>query len=271
MFGIRRKLFSQNFLHSRALVSRLVGKSSIGKNDLVLEIGPGKGMLTEQLVRRAEHVIGVELDTHWHQVLQQRFKDARNLTLYNADFLVFALPKLPYKVFANIPFAIEGKIIRKLIEDANPPQDCSLVVMKELAVRLCASKRENMFSVMHKPWFTFSIEHAFHPFDFKPAPNVDAVLFRFCRRVDPLLGWEERKKYQLFVQRGFEDGRPLSVSLKRYYPHISDVLQKMSIGKKVRPGELRLEEWVRIYQILRRGWDLNPRYLAIRRFSKPLH
>ena len=62
MYTIQRKLFSQNFLHSRKLVSHLIGKSSIGKNNLVIEIGPGKGILTEQLIEQAGHVFGVEID-----------------------------------------------------------------------------------------------------------------------------------------------------------------------------------------------------------------
>ena len=193
MYRLRRMLFSQNFLHSRKLVAKLLGSSSIGKQDLVLEIGPGKGIITEQLVVAAKHVIAVEIDSHLHKYLQRKFVQTENLTLYQADFLQFILPSLPYKVFANIPFSIEGKIIRKLLEAKNPPEETYLVVMKEPAYRWAASYKENMFSVMHKPWFEFSIYHHFRRTDFSPRPSVDTVMLRFTRRKTPLLPSKERK------------------------------------------------------------------------------
>lgn len=213
MYTLRRALFSQNFLHNHNLVSSLVGRSSFGKHDLVLEIGPGKGIITSELVRRVGHVIAVEIDAHWYQYLQNTCGNFHNLTLYRQDFLDFTLPRLPYKVFANIPFAIEGKVVRKLLEDANPPQDCYLVVMKELAQRFCL--KNTMFSAMHSPWFDFSIVHYFDPHDFTPVPSVRAVLFRFVRKEHPVLPWEERKRYMKFIQAAFSDGQAVRNSLKR--------------------------------------------------------
>ena len=128
----KRKLLSQNFLHSRKLVKKLIRSSSIGKADLVIEIGAGKGIITQELLQRAKNVTSIELDTHWYNYLHNKFKDTPELKLYNADFLNFPLPNTSYKVFANIPFSIEGKIIRKLIDAKNPPEDCFLIMMKEL-------------------------------------------------------------------------------------------------------------------------------------------
>ena len=254
MHNIRRKLLSQNFLHSHKLITHLVGRSSIGKNDLVVEIGPGKGSITEQLLEHAGHVIAVELDAQWYRYLQEKFRIVNNLTLYQADFLTHSLPVLPYKVFANIPFAIEGKIIRKLIESPNPPLDSYLVVMGELAYRLSAQHRENMFSVMHKPWFDFSIAYRFRPQDFTPIPSVHPVLFRFTMKSSPLLPWEERKQYREFVQKAFADGQPVRNNLRKLYPvqHIDEVLQQLSLNRKIRPSYLHVVQWAVLYKKLNR-------------------
>ncbi len=252
MHNMRRKLLSQNFLSSQKLISKLVGCSSIGKNDLVLEIGSGKGIITGILTKHAGHVIAIEIDPYWYQNVKNAFVGTVNLTLHQGDFLAFSLPKSPYKVFANVPFSIEGKIIRKLIDAPNPPQDCYLIVMDDLARRLVAPKRENMFSLMHKPWFDFSIVHTFKPHDFSPIPNVTPVLFRFRTRRNPFLPFEMRGKYQKFIRKAFGHGQPIRNNLKDVFPlaKIDVVLQKLSISKKTKPTHLSMHDWICLYKTL---------------------
>ena len=250
MYKLRRKLFSQNFLHSRKLISRLIRSSSIGKNDLVLEIGPGKGTITELLLYQARYVLAVEIDSHWCSYLQEKFNHVDTLTLYQDDILHFRLPTVPYKVFGNIPFSIEGKIIRKLIDAKNPPEDCYLVVMKELACRLSAPYKENLFSLIHKPWFEFSISHRFQRTDFTPIPSVDAVIMRFAKRKEPLLPWRQRTQYQRFVAAGFGQGLPVVKNLQGVYGNsfTTRIFQKLHIDKRAKPGTLSLHQWISLYR-----------------------
>ncbi|RJQ25314.1 23S ribosomal RNA methyltransferase Erm [Candidatus Parcubacteria bacterium] len=252
MYSLRRKLFSQNFLYKRKLVKKLVLKSSIGKNDLVLEIGPGKGIITQKLINQAKQVIAVEIDGYWYKYLQNKFINVKNINLYKADILDFQLPSSPYKVFANIPFSIEGKIIRKLIGSYNPPEDCYLVMMKELAYRLCAPYKENMFSVMHKPWFDFSIYHHFERTDFVPVPSVDVVILRFKKQDNPLISRKERKDYQDLVRLGFNQGLPLMKNLKNKFglKKTSSAFNKIGIRKDIKPSYLSLSQWIKLYSEL---------------------
>jgi 23S rRNA (adenine-N6)-dimethyltransferase len=250
MYKVRRKLFSQNFLHSQRLVNKLVRNSSIGKNDLVLEIGPGNGIITEQLVKQAQHTLAVEIDNHWFTYLQNRFNSVDSVTLYQGDILNFRLPALPYKVFANIPFSVEGKIVRQLIDAKNPPDDCYLVMMKELAYRLSAPYKENLFSLSHKPWFDFSLYHHFQRTDFTPIPNVDAVILRFTKRKNPRISRNEQRQYQQFVVIGFRHGLPVGYNLKKIYGRIftSRILGTLHINRKTKPTELSLQQWISLYQ-----------------------
>lgn len=178
----RRKLLSQNFLHDKGLVQKLVQRSSIGKNDTVLEIGPGNGIITQQLLVKASHTLAIELDSNLCNFLTDKFLNNNNFTLFKNDFFSFPLPQTNYKVFANIPFYIEGEAIRKLIDSDNPPKDCYLIIRKDLAMRLAGIPRENQFSLMHKPWFEFSIIYDFKPYDFSPQTKVRASMFRFAQR-----------------------------------------------------------------------------------------
>lgn len=248
----KRKLLSQNFLHSRKLVKKLILSSSIGKNDFVIEIGAGKGIITKGLIQRAKNVTAVELDTHWYNYLKDKFKHTPNLKLYNADFLNFPLPDTSYKVFANIPFSIEGKIIRKLIDAKNPPEDCFLIMMKELVYRLTAPYKENQFSITHKPWFELSIEYNFSKKDFTPFSNVNVAMIRFKKREISLLNLSQKIDYQLFVEECFRYGMPIFPNLKAKYgykPTLS-AFTKASIRKNAKPSYLSLNQWIKLYKEL---------------------
>lgn len=250
MYRIQRKLLSQNFLYNRKLVSSLVGNSSIGQNDTVLEIGPGKGIITEQLLGKAKQVIAIELDPLWYDYLKIRFSGTPNLYLYHQDFLNFSLPRQPYKVFANIPFSIEGQIIRKLIDASNPPVDCYLVTRKKLAYRLAAPYGENQFSISHKPFFDFSIYYHFRKTDFIPMTGVDSVMLRFTRRRNCLIPFQEKEKYKKFVEYGFGQGLPIHRNLKKYFliKNIDSAFQTLHIDKSVRPSYLPLNKWIELYK-----------------------
>ncbi len=247
-----RKKLSQNFLYSRKLVRELVAHSGIGIGDTVLEIGPGKGIITEALVEKAQTVIAVELDPHWHQHLQDKFKNTANFTLYRQDILKFKLPKRPYTVFANLPFAIEGQIIRHLIEGPNPPKDSYLIIDAKLAHRLIAANIQNQFSVLHQPWFDFTIFHRFRPTDFEPVPNVQPVMLQIKLKESPLLPLSDRRKWTEFILAGFAQGDLLHHNLEKIYPFntVSKAMQELSQTKKFKPSHLTLSQWLRLYQKL---------------------
>ncbi len=248
MYYQRRSRLSQNFLHNPRLVSSLIHLSSIGKKDLVLEIGPGKGIITQQLLNKASAVLAIELDYRWCQYLKKKFKD-QNLLLYQANFLEFPLPMNQYKIFANLPFAIEGKAIRKLINAQYPPQDCCLIIRKELAERLTGKDRENRFSLTYKPWFDLSIVHYFKRQDFRPVPKVEAVLFRFTERKIPLLSYREKENYQNFLKLGFGQGLPIYQNLaKKLGKHqAKQLLKRQNINLESKPSWLTLKQWLSLY------------------------
>ncbi|MFQ5492547.1 MAG: ribosomal RNA small subunit methyltransferase A [Candidatus Dojkabacteria bacterium] len=257
MHKLRRKLYSQNFLKKPALARKLVGSSSICKNDLVLEIGPSKGIITDVLLERAQHVIAVEIDNRLYNYLEERYHNTGNITLHRDDILRFKLPRLRYKVFANIPFAIEGKIVRRLLNSAQPPEDCYLFMLRELAFRLCAFNSNNLFSAMHKPWFDFSIPQHFKKNDFSPSPSVNSVLFRFKNKKVPLLPENEKKSYQRFVRIGYQNGLPVYKNLRKLYgeKYTQKALSRNGLNKKSKPGWLSVEDWVGLYQLLSKALD----------------
>lgn len=174
---------SQNFLTSRRLLERIVRISTITKNDLVIEIGTGKGHLTEVLCRRAKYVYSMEIDKKLYERAKERLQKEDNLKIMCRDFMQYQLPsRINYKVFANIPYNITTGIVKKLTEDAHPPSEIWLVMEKGAAKRFLGVPKETKYSLLLKRRWDLEIVYYFSREDFHPKPSVDSVLLHFSQK-----------------------------------------------------------------------------------------
>jgi len=174
---------SQNFLHDKKLVYNLVTNSNINNNDIVYEIGPGKGIITNQLLSVSKRVIAIELDNSLYQSVNQTLISEK-LTLVNQDFMTVKLPDGNYKVFSNIPFNMTGEILTKLLTAANPPQDMYIIMQYEAMLKYAGTPyyKNSLKSLMFKPLYDIKLVYEFQPSDFKPKPNVFIVLVHFHKK-----------------------------------------------------------------------------------------
>jgi 16S rRNA (adenine1518-N6/adenine1519-N6)-dimethyltransferase len=130
------KSLGQNFLVNKAVLQQIIKAADLRKDDIVLEIGPGTGVLTKELGKKVSKVICVEKDQR--MVAMLRSLDLKNIEIIEGDILKACLPKLKYKVVANIPYYLTSAVIRKLLESSNPPFSIILMIQKEVAQRICA-------------------------------------------------------------------------------------------------------------------------------------
>ncbi|MBQ7780564.1 MAG: rRNA adenine N(6)-methyltransferase family protein [Lachnospiraceae bacterium] len=173
---------SQNFLTSRQLLECIVNRSTISKKDIVIEIGTGKGHLTDVLCKRCKYLYSIEIDRKLHEHTKKKLAHRKNLYLIYGDFLKFQLPqKGEYKVFANIPYYITTRIVRKLTVTSNPPAEMWLVMEKGAAKRFMGLPTENKYSMALKHEWRLEIIHYFKRADFHPLAAVDSVLLHFNR------------------------------------------------------------------------------------------
>lgn len=218
--------YSQNFITNRKLVNRIIGLSNINQSDTVLEIGTGKGHLTEVLCRKGGCVYSIEIDRKLYEGTREKLSRFTNLKLVHGDFLNYSLPaKGTYKVFANIPYFITTQIVEKLTEVSNAPADIWLVMEKGAAKRFMGLPRETEKSLLLKVNWKMEIVYYFRREDFHPMPSVDSVLIHFSRKAVPDLSRNEYYAYKQFVQhsmkygicgkRGLLTGRQVSVALKQ--------------------------------------------------------
>jgi len=203
-----RIVYSQNFLRSLQLVERLLDRSGIGADDLVIEIGPGRGVITERLAARCRQVLAVEQDPVLVEELRGHLAYAPNVALFAGDFLSFPLPLTTYKVFANIPFNITAAIVGKLTSGTSPPSDTYLAVQREAAARFMGMPQETLIAVLLKPWFEPTVVHRFRPNDFVPRPGVAVVLLRLRRREAPLVASRDAALFGDFAAYAFSAWQP---------------------------------------------------------------
>jgi len=244
--------YSQNFLRNPKLVERLVSKSSIGPHDVVYEIGPGKGIITEQLAKQSAKVIGIEKDRELYKKLHQKFIKTDKIEIRYGDFLQYNLPQERYKVFSNIPFNLTANIIARLTSATNPPEDTYLIIQKEAARKFAGSPygEERQYSLLLKPWFELEIVYRFHRTDFYPIPHVDVVLLRIKKQENPLVEKEQAQLYKDFIVYGFNQWKlNLKKALKKIFTHeqFTKLAKDLGFSKAAESTDLNFKQWLGLF------------------------
>jgi len=238
-------------LRDPQLVKHLLDLSSVNSADLVYEIGPGTGVITDQLARRCRQVVAIERDGALAARLRSRYAPLDHIAIHTGDFLRFPLPEQPYKVFANIPFNITHDIVTKLTDAANPPQDAYLIMQREAAGKFCGIPREYLYAVLLKPWFEPDILYHFRRDDFAPAPHVDVVMLRMRKRGPPLIAPHERQLFRDFAVYGFVTRRPTLDHILRdiLTHHQRQHAQRLyGIDLHATPSAISFPQWLHLFR-----------------------
>src|SRR3989344_603830 len=180
--GVRpKKRLGQHFLRNKKILEEIARAAELSKRDIVLEVGPGHGELTEFLARRAKKVIAIEKDWELISQLREKFKDRANVEIREGDILKskFLNLKSSYKVVANLPYYITSRFLRTFLERKNKPKLMVLMVQYEFAKRICAKPPEmNLLALSvqayAKPQFIRKVSRG----NFSPPPEVDSAVIK---------------------------------------------------------------------------------------------
>jgi 23S rRNA (adenine-N6)-dimethyltransferase len=199
----RRRRLGQNFLHSD-VAETLVTQADFRSDDLVIEIGAGRGALTFALARRGVRVIALERDPRWAQSLRHeaRRRHVKNVSVVCRDVLGYRLPRRTFRVLGSLPFGSTTAILRYLLDDPGSGLErADLIVQWEVARKRSATPPTTMLSTVWQPWWTFEMGQRIPASAFRPVPSVDAAVLRVRRRVPPLLPLPMAANYREFVRR----------------------------------------------------------------------
>jgi 16S rRNA (adenine1518-N6/adenine1519-N6)-dimethyltransferase len=254
-----KKSLGQNFLKSIPALNAIVLAGEIKKDDIVLEIGPGKGALTEKLLEKAGVVIAIEKDNDLLEILQEKFKEEiknGKFILINEDVLNYEIKEKNYKIIANIPYNITGAILKKFLTSENQPERMVLMVQNEVARRIVAKDGdESILSISVKAYGKPKIIMKVSARYFSPAPKVDSAIIainNISRETFNKNNIKEETFWEL-VKNGFAHKRKVLVSnLKDLHKKekILEIFEKLNISEKTRAEDLTLENWSAITKML---------------------
>lgn len=250
---VAKKSLGQHFLSDRLILSQIADSADLAKDDVVLEIGPGLGSLTSELLRRVNRVIAIEFDSDLAKKLPAQFP-GKDLTIINQDFLEFDLSQLPigYKVVANIPYNITSKIIRLLYEAENKPSLVCLLVQKEVAKRVVSKVGDmNLLAISAQIHAEGSLGIVVGPEHFTPPPKVDSQVVILKTRPKPLVDENKQKQFFKVVKAGFSNKRKklrssLSAGLHLEKDSLDKLLGDLGIDSNLRAEALSIEQWQEI-------------------------
>ena len=256
-----KKSYGQNFLISEDVIEKIIEKSQITKDDVVLEIGPGLGTLTKELVKNAKYVIAVELDNDMVDILKNRFLED-NLEIINDDILKVDISGItdkygPIKIVANLPYYITTPIVMKLIENNYNIKSVTVMVQKEVGERLCGKggDRESGAITIAVSYYADASIVTYVPKDnFLPSPEVDSVVIKLDLLDKPRVELVNKKKFFNLVKNGFSQRRKTinnSLSCGEYSKEqISEALNHLGINPKLRAEDLSIEDFANISNFL---------------------
>jgi len=275
----------QNFLLDQSVVERMGEVAQVGKDDLVIEIGPGLGVLTDVLAKRAKRVLVIELDRKIASYLRTRLPE--NVDLIEGDALAsqtfhqmtgwlahqqgttlgddvkapeyqkgIAALDQSYKVVANLPYQITSKILRQLLEASPRPKDIVVMVQKEVGERMVApSGKMSLLSLSTQVYSDASLAFKVPSTAFHPAPKVDSAIMH-CNTSQPDEGYmnlssEERDFFWKLAKMGFASRRKQLQNNLSSFEQIEEVLTSINLDPMVRAQELSPKEWVGLVKGLR--------------------
>lgn len=243
-----RKSLGQHFLMHARIAERIALAANLALGAVVFEIGPGTGMLTRELLKRAKKVVALEADAELFEKLQADFINEiaeGRLELIHGDIRTYPLNTTTvgnsgYEVVANIPYYLTGEIFRMFLSSPNQPSSMTLLVQKEVAERIARSKKESMLSLSVKAYGTPKYEFTVPRGAFRPAPKVDSAVLtiRGISRKNFSSPKEEERFFTL-LHAGFAHKR------KFVRKNLADAgLPTGTIPEKARAEDLPLSVWL---------------------------
>lgn len=246
----KRRRLSQNFLTDPRVAAALVRLSGVTRSDLVLEIGPGRGIVTQALARKAGRTLAFELDPALARRLAARYADDPRVHCVQRDFLSTSPPDEPFSVVANIPYARTAAIVEWCLR-ARGLGSATLVTQLEYARKRTGDYgRWSQVTIESWPRFEWRLLGRVDRYKFDPVPRVDSGILRLERRPSPLLPGAAMAEYRRFTALGFTGlGGSLAASLRRGFGDraVRRAFGRVGLRSDVVVAFVSPEQWIELF------------------------
>jgi len=242
----QKKRLGQVFLKNHIVILDILRIAEIKEKDNILEIGPGKGALTKELIKRKTNLIAVEKDPEWASYLKEKYQDG--LTIYTDDIRdiysqVISEFKKPFKIVANIPYYLTSFLIQLIVTNEKRPSICILMIQKEVALRITEKdNKSSLLSLLTQFYADVRYLKTVPKADFKPVPKVDSALIEIKPKK---YNQDIEETYIKIVKQGFLHKRKqLFKNLKQIIKEgkLKEIFIKLNIPLNIRAEELNSQE-----------------------------
>ena len=247
-----KKSLGQNFLMDANVVQKIVQAANATKQDCIIEVGPGLGILTRELAKTGASVVSVEIDSWAIPLLEDELKNYSNVKIINQDALKFSPPSEKYMVVANIPYYITSPLISYFLKNKNRPTKMVILIQKEVAEKICAGQGKlNVLAInvqiFGKPKIVTKVDRGC----FHPIPKVDSAVLEIEMFDKPLVEEENLEKFFKIVHAGFAHRRKTLLnsfirSIDIDIDTAREAIEKCEISPTARAQHLTIENWIRL-------------------------
>ncbi len=235
----------QHFLIDEEVLAAIVEGAGIEKTDEIVEIGPGIGVLTRELISRAKHVTAIELDRRFTLILKMLDPSKKKLTIVEGNALQTPMPDHHYKIVANIPYHITSPLLRHVfLESAITPSSLTLLLQREVAETICDTKNAGMLTILVGLFGTPSILTTVPPDAFLPPPKVDSAVLHIESFPSPKTSRVMMEHLFVLTKHAFSGKRKMLRNTMGSLPGGLNALEKAHIDASRRPQTLSIDEWI---------------------------
>jgi 16S rRNA (adenine1518-N6/adenine1519-N6)-dimethyltransferase len=248
------KSLGQNFLHDANILQKIASAGRLTKSDVVLEIGPGLGPLTELLLAQAGEVLAIEKDKRLEEILRERFSATAHFKLLHHDALDYLRAHKGddwsrWKVVSNLPYSVASPILVELAQMAQGPERIVATLQLEVARRLMAQATDDDYGLLALlVQVRYEVQDYFKvpPTCFFPPPDVDSACVTLLRRPVPLVEPQLQRPFEKIIRRGFSQRRKIFFKLlKADWPEekVKETFEAMQLDPKIRAEKLSIEQF----------------------------
>jgi len=256
-----KKGLGQHFLVDRSVLGKIISAAELVPSDTVIEIGPGLGILTEELLKKAGKVIAIEVDSKLASSLKKNLSKFPRLTVLNTDVLQLDPRELlesqsNYKVVANLPYYIAAPILRHFLEASLKPSLMVVMVQKEVGQSIAAAPGDmSILGISVQLYGKPTVVDYVPAQSFYPQPKVDSAIVRIDVYPNPAVDVADIEGFFEIVKAGFSAPRKqirnsLALGLQLTSAEVVELLEQAGITPQRRPETLSLEEWARLHRTL---------------------
>ncbi|HAM80492.1 23S ribosomal RNA methyltransferase Erm [Ornithinibacillus bavariensis] len=235
----------QHLIHNKKLLNEIVKRAKISNKDLVLELGAGKGALTAVLNEQAREVWAIEYDSRFINKLES--SGMQNTKVIQKDILKVRLPREPFVVVSNIPFAITTNIMKMLLNNPKNSLQRAIIIMEKGAAKRFTSKSVKDWYVMAwRMWFDIRIEKGISRDNYSPPPRVDTAMVSIVRKKQPLVSYKNVKTLQALLAYGLKYPTvPVNNFLRSIFtaPQAKKVRAEINVVPEQTVNSLNEEHW----------------------------